>query len=55
MGIENDLVLVCGAKMTWFYVGIEIDLVFLWVVKIDLMSVWEIEIDLISVKGAELT
>ena len=35
--------------------GIEIDLVFVWVDEIDLMSAWEIKIDLISVKGSKLT
>ena len=41
--VEIDLVFVCGPKMTWFCVGIEIDLVIVWVVEIDLMSVWEID------------
>ena len=41
--------------MTWFWVGVETDLVFLWVVFIGLMSVWEIEVVLISVQGSELT
>ena len=45
MWAENDLLCV----------GIEIDLVFVWVDEIDLMSAWEIKIDLISVKGSKLT
>ena len=53
--VEIDLVFVCGPKMTWFCVGIENDLVFVWLVEVDLMSVWEIETDLVSVKGSELT
>ena len=53
--VEIDLVFVCGPKMTWFCVGIEIDLIFVWVVEIDLMSVWEIKVDLTSVKGSEFT
>ena len=53
--VEIDLVFVCGPKVTWFCVGIESDLVFVWVDEIDLMSAWDIEIDLISVKGSELT
>ena len=35
-------------KSLGFSVGIEIDLVFVWVVDIDLFSVWGIEIELIS-------
>ena len=53
--VEIDFVFGCPPKMTCFCVGIELGLVFVWVVEIDLMSVWEIEIDLISVKGSELT
>ena len=52
--VEIDLVFVYGPKMTWFCMGIEIDLVFVWVDEIDLMSAWEIEVDLILVKGSEL-
>ena len=37
--VEIDLVLVCRPNMTWFCVGIEIDLVFVWVIEIDLMPV----------------
>ena len=43
--VEIDLVFVSGPKMTWFYVGIEIDSFFVWVV----------EIELISVTGSKLT
>ena len=35
--------------------GIEIDLVSVWVVEIYLTSVWGIEIDLMSVQGSDLT
>ena len=35
--------------------GIEIDLVFVWVDEIDMMSAWEIKIVLISVNVSELT
>ena len=38
-----------GLKYHGFSVGIEIDLVVVWVVDTDLISVWGIGIDLISV------
>ena len=47
--VKMNQVFVCGLKITWFRVGIEIDFVSGWVVEIDLMSAWEIEVDLISV------
>ena len=38
-----------------FSVGIEIDLVVLWVVEIDVISVWGSGVDLFSVWGSELS
>ena len=38
-----------GRKSLGFSVGIEIDLVFVWVVDTDLISVWGVELDLILV------
>ena len=59
MRAENVLVLVCvaeiymvsyaGRQLLGSSVSIEVDLVFVLVVKMDLMSVWEMELDLISV------
>ena len=42
-------------KWHGFGVGIEIDLVVVWVVEIDVISVWGIGVDLISVEGLQLT
>ena len=42
-------------KLHGFSVGVEIDLVVVWVVEIDMISVWRIGVDLISVWGSELT
>ena len=39
----------------FFFFGIEIDLVVVWVVEIDVISVWGTGVDLISVYGSELT
>ena len=38
-----------GRQLLGSSVSIEVDLVFVLVVKMDLMSVWEMELDLISV------
>ena len=38
--IENDLLLPCWPRITWFYDENEIDSIFLWLVQIDLFSVW---------------
>ena len=46
--VDIDLVLCAGQKSLGFCGSIEIDLVFVWVVKINLISVW-MELDLISV------
>ena len=45
------LLMLYHKSMYWyvFSVGIEIDLVLLWVVEIDAISVWSIGVDLISV------
>ena len=43
-----------GRQRHGLSVGIEIDLVVVWVVEMDLISVWGIGIDLISVYGSEL-
>ena len=58
MGIENDLSFVWGSRLTsslyagrkslGFSVGLEINLVVVWVVEIDLVSVWGIKHDLLS-------
>ena len=49
--VKIYIVSVCGPKMTWFCVGIGIDLIFVWEDEIGLMSACKIDIDLISVKG----
>ena len=41
--------------MIYFCVGIEVHLIFVWVIKIDLSSVCRIKINLISVQGSNLT
>ena len=38
-----------GSKSLGYSVSIEIDLVFVWVLKIESISVWAIELDLVSV------
>ena len=53
-GIEVELVLVWGPKLTFFFAGVKIFLVFVcahfeWVVQIDLISVWGIDLKLIPV------
>ena len=42
-------------KRHGFSVGIDIDLVVVWVVELAVISVWGIGVDLISVQGSEFT
>ena len=49
VGIDIDMVFVCGPKIACFSVGIEFDFVFCVGGQIDLISLWGIELELISV------